>query len=169
MTNDEIKQAIEQMKTSIAEIEKQLGIDINVEPPPASHPEVYGGPDEYGRVKLRRVDEYLATKNFNRDVWFLVPFIVGKQSLTDKQLANIQTNVGCDENGNLVPSGPLLYSNGNKLSSLVKPCKWGKPKYMPWAKERFIMDDYPFQDKNTVGARCNSVDEIIAEYARTLK
>ena len=119
MTNDEIEQALEQMKISIAEIEKQLGIDINVEPPPASHPEVYGGPDEYGRVKLRRVDEYLATKNFNRDVWFLVPFIVGKLSLTDKQLANIQTNVGCDENGNLVPSGPLLYSNGNKLSSLV--------------------------------------------------
>ena len=91
---------------------------------PASHPEVYGGPDEYGRVKLRRIDEYLATKNFNRDAWFLVPFIVGKLSLTDKQLANIQTNVGCDENGNLVPSGPLLYSNGDKLSSLVKPCNW---------------------------------------------
>ena len=31
MTNDEIEQALEQMKTSIAEIEKQLGIDINVE------------------------------------------------------------------------------------------------------------------------------------------
>ena len=43
MTNDEIEQALEQMKISIAEIEKQLGIDINVEPPPASHPEVYGG------------------------------------------------------------------------------------------------------------------------------
>ena len=35
MTNDEIKQALEQMKISIAEIEKQLGIDINVEPTPA--------------------------------------------------------------------------------------------------------------------------------------
>ena len=47
MTNDEIEQALEQMKTSIAEIEKQLGIDINVEPPPGCRPVLHRGAERW--------------------------------------------------------------------------------------------------------------------------
>lgn len=129
--------------------------------------EIVDGPDEDGRVK------FAATKKVNKNVKVLSVLTVKQAAagripaLSERQLATLMMNVGCDREGNLQPVGPgRLYGQTGKpevdqmspmANKVTKNPTWWQPNRWDFAE--------PFQQSNsdrTISSRSEDIDTLVA-------
>jgi hypothetical protein len=131
---------------------------------------ITAGPDEDGRVR------FLGTENVNKNCWVFSILTVQQAAegrippLTEKQLATLQMNVGCDPAGNLQPIGPgRLYGQTGKpavdeMSPLANKCVKAATFFQPG---RYVFAEAFKQsnDDRTISSRSTNIKTLIASVA----
>lgn len=156
MTNEELLAAIR------AIIKEEL-ILMNTAP---SDDEIVEGPDEDGRVK------FLGTERENPAVKVLSVLTVKKAAsgeiapLTEKQMATLMMNCGCDERGNLQPifgrdygqtGNPVIDETTYMANKVVKKATF-------WQPNRYVLGEAFAQSDldRTISSRSEKIATLVA-------
>lgn len=166
MTNEQIEQALKDLQTGLDTLRDEYH-RVATTIPVVSASIISDGPDEFGRVRFTAVDKALG-----RELWVLSQLTLQQGlTLTDKQKACIQVNVGCDEKGNLQGAGPLAYQNGVNINGMPRPVSWKALNIMgiKYGNEAWRTDDYPFSDKSTIASRFPTPEATAAQVLKNQK